>query len=223
MDVKSAFLNEDLEEEIYVSQPPGFEDPNFLDYVYYLLKALYGLKQAPRAWYDTLSKFLLENHFTRDEKLCKNFSKLMQSKFQDGPRESHLVAIKRIFRYLKGTPKLGIWYPRVSDFDLIGYSYTNYAGINFWIMVFCDNKNAIAITENPVQHSRTKHIDIKYHFIREHVMNGTMKLHFVPCEQQLADIFTKPLDESTFTRICKLSDPDIEIRIYKWSDPDINH
>ncbi|KAL8118058.1 hypothetical protein AgCh_015817 [Apium graveolens] len=65
MDVKSAFLNGDLEEEVYVSQPPGFEDPNFPEYVYYLLKALYGLKQAPRAWYDTLSKFLLENYFTR--------------------------------------------------------------------------------------------------------------------------------------------------------------
>ncbi|KAL8098661.1 hypothetical protein AgCh_031431 [Apium graveolens] len=69
------------------------------------------------------------------------------------------------------------------------------------IPIFCDNTSAIAITENPVQHSRTKHIDIKYHFIREHVMNGTVELHFVPSEKQLADIFTKPLDESTFSRL----------------------
>ena len=65
---------------------------------------------------------------------------------------------------------------------------------------FYDNTSAIAITEYPVQHSRTKHIDIKYHFIREHVMNGTVELHFVLSKKQLADIFTKPLDESTFTR-----------------------
>ena len=65
MDVKSAFMNGELEEEEYVQQPPGFEDPNHLDFVYFLFKALYRLKQAPRIWYDTLFKFLLENDFTR--------------------------------------------------------------------------------------------------------------------------------------------------------------
>ena len=69
------------------------------------------------------------------------------------------------------------------------------------IPIFCINTSAIAITENSVQYLRTKHIDIKYHFIREHVMNGTVELHFVPSEKQLADIFTKPLDESTFSRL----------------------
>ena len=69
------------------------------------------------------------------------------------------------------------------------------------IPIFYDNTSAIAITENPVQHSRTKHIDIKYHFIREHVMKGTVELHFVPSEKQIADIFAKPLDESSFTRL----------------------
>ena len=69
------------------------------------------------------------------------------------------------------------------------------------IPIYCDNTSAIAITENPVQHSRTKHINIRYHFIREHVMNGTVELHFVPTDKQLADIFTKPLDEATFSRL----------------------
>lgn len=69
------------------------------------------------------------------------------------------------------------------------------------IHIYCDNTSAIAITENPVQHSRTKHIDVRYHFIREHVMEGTIELHFVPTNKQLADIFTKPLDEATFVRL----------------------
>ena len=73
------------------------------------------------------------------------------------------------------------------------------------IPIFCDNTSAIEISNNPVQHSRTKHIDVMYHFIRENVMNSTVELHFVPTEQQVADIFTKPLDESTFSRlVCEL-------------------
>ena len=65
MNVKSAILNGELDEEVYVQQPPGFKDPHFPKFVYILFKALYGPKQAPRAWYDTLSKILLENQFTR--------------------------------------------------------------------------------------------------------------------------------------------------------------
>ncbi|GJT64668.1 putative ribonuclease H-like domain-containing protein [Tanacetum coccineum] len=63
MDVKSAFLYGKIEEEVYVCQPPGFEDPEFPDRVYKVEKALYGLHQAPRAWYETLSTYLLENGF----------------------------------------------------------------------------------------------------------------------------------------------------------------
>ena len=63
MDVKSAFLNGKIEEEVYVAQPPGFEDPKHPDMVYKLNKALYGLKQAPRAWYDTIKDFLKSKGF----------------------------------------------------------------------------------------------------------------------------------------------------------------
>ncbi|GKA29309.1 retrovirus-related pol polyprotein from transposon TNT 1-94 [Tanacetum coccineum] len=65
MDVKTAFLNGELKEEVYVSQPEGFIDPDYPTYVYHLKKALYGLKQAPRAWYNTLSRFLLDNKFSK--------------------------------------------------------------------------------------------------------------------------------------------------------------
>ncbi|GJR20102.1 retrovirus-related pol polyprotein from transposon TNT 1-94 [Tanacetum coccineum] len=65
MDVKTAFLNGPLKEEVYVAQPDGFVDPDHPEKVYRLRKALYGLKQAPRAWYDELSKFLMSKGFTK--------------------------------------------------------------------------------------------------------------------------------------------------------------
>ncbi|GKB82468.1 hypothetical protein Tco_0949363 [Tanacetum coccineum] len=69
------------------------------------------------------------------------------------------------------------------------------------VPIFCDNTCSIAIYNNPVLHSRTKHIDIMYHFIRDHILKGDIELHFVPIDLQLADIFTKPLDEPSFTRL----------------------
>ena len=69
------------------------------------------------------------------------------------------------------------------------------------IPIFCDNTSAIEISNNTVQHSRTKHIDIRYHFIRDHVTSGTVELNFVPTDDQIADIFTKPHDENTFSKL----------------------
>nr|GEX35808.1 retrovirus-related Pol polyprotein from transposon TNT 1-94 [Tanacetum cinerariifolium]GEX37519.1 retrovirus-related Pol polyprotein from transposon TNT 1-94 [Tanacetum cinerariifolium] len=69
------------------------------------------------------------------------------------------------------------------------------------VPIFCDNTSAIAISNNPILHSRTKHIDIRYHFIKDHILKGDIKLHFILTEYQLADIFTKLLNEPTFTRL----------------------
>ncbi|GJS31538.1 putative ribonuclease H-like domain-containing protein [Tanacetum coccineum] len=271
MDVKSAFLYGKIDEEVYVSQPPGFLDPKYPQKVYKVVKALYGLHQAPRAWYATLSTFLLKNGYRRgtiDKTLflkkdkhdiilvqvyvddiifgstkkswCDEFEALMKSRFQmssmgeltfflglqvkqkpDGIfisqdkyvaeilkkfdfanvktastpietqkplvkdeeasdvdvhlyrsmigslmyltasrpdimfavcacsrfqvtlKSSHLSAVKRIFRYLKGKPKLGLWYPRVSSFDLESYSDSDYAGANL------DRKSIIGGAKNP--------------------------------------------------------------------------
>ncbi|GJY38163.1 retrovirus-related pol polyprotein from transposon TNT 1-94, partial [Tanacetum coccineum] len=80
MDVKTTFLNGPLKEEVYVSQPDGFFDPNFSDHVYRLKKALYSLKRALRAWYDKLSSFLIEHHFTKD--FSKRFANIMKNNFE---------------------------------------------------------------------------------------------------------------------------------------------
>nr|GEW78288.1 hypothetical protein [Tanacetum cinerariifolium] len=175
IDVKSAFLYGTIKEEVYVSQPPGFVDPEFLDRVYKVEKALYGLHQAPRAWYETLSNYILENEFRRGTidktlfiKKIKNDILLVQvyvddiifgltksvksastpmethkplSKDSDGtdvdvhlyrfqvqPKVSHMHAVKRIFRYLKGHLTLGLWYPKDLPLELIAYSDSDYTG-----------------------------------------------------------------------------------------------
>nr|GEY23601.1 putative reverse transcriptase, RNA-dependent DNA polymerase [Tanacetum cinerariifolium] len=98
MDVKSVFLYGTIDDEVYVMQPLGFQDPESPTKVYKVEKAMYGLHQAPRAW----------NQVT--------------------PKECHLHVVKRIFRYLKGYPKLGLWYPKESPFDLVAYSDSDYGG-----------------------------------------------------------------------------------------------
>jgi hypothetical protein len=256
MDVKSAFLNGPIKEEVYVEQPPDFEDSEYSNYVYKLSNALYRLKQAPRAWYECLRDFLITNGFkvgktdptlftktiakdlfvcqiyvddiifgSTNKSTCEEFSRIMIQKFEmsmigelkyflgfqikqlqddtfisqtkyiqdilkkigmkDGkpiktpmgtnghldldmggkfvdqkvywsmigsliylcasrpdimlfvcmcarfeadPKEVHLRAVKRIMRYLVYTPKFGLWYPKGSTFDLIGYSDVDGAG-----------------------------------------------------------------------------------------------
>nr|GEU60909.1 retrovirus-related Pol polyprotein from transposon TNT 1-94 [Tanacetum cinerariifolium] len=140
----TAFLNGNLREEVYVSQPDGFVDPDNLNHVYKLKKALYGLKQAPRA--------------------CT---------------EAEYIA-------LSGCCAQILWMR----------SQLTYYGLGFnKIPMFCDNKSAIALCCNNVQQSRLKHIDIRYHFIKEHVENGMIKLYFVNMKYQLADIFNKALSK----------------------------
>nr|GEX66304.1 hypothetical protein [Tanacetum cinerariifolium] len=303
MDVKTAFLNGPLKEEVHVSQPERFVEPGHPKKVYRLRKALYGLKQAPRAWYDELSKFLTSKGFTKglqihqspsgifinqakytlkilhkhgmdkgqsigtpmvtkpklDADLSGNrvdqtyyrskIGSLMYltssrpdivqavcfyARYQSRPTEKHLKEVKRIFRYLRGTIHIGLWYPKDSSFELTAFSDADHAGcidsrkstsggIQFlalsmscaqviWmrtqlqdygfnynkIPLYCDSQSAIAISCNPVQHSRTKHIHTRYHFIKAHVENDIIELYFVRTEYQLADMFTKALPEDRF-------------------------
>jgi hypothetical protein len=69
------------------------------------------------------------------------------------------------------------------------------------VPLLCDNESAIRMADNPVEHTRTKHIAIRYHFLRDHQQRGDIKIAYVSTKEQLADIFTKPLDEKTFTKL----------------------
>ncbi|GJQ97343.1 retrovirus-related pol polyprotein from transposon TNT 1-94 [Tanacetum coccineum] len=208
MDVKTAFLNGPLKEEVYVNQPDGFVDPHHPEKIYRLKKALYGLKQAPRAWYDELSNFLVSKGFLKDSDLSG--TPVDQTKYR-----SMIGALKYL---TTGGDKLVSWSSKKQDCTLMSSAEAEYVSLSaccaqvLWlrtqltdygfhfdkIPMYCDSKAAIAISCNPVQHSRTKHIDVRYHFIKEQVEKGIVELFFVGTEYQLADLFTKALSEDRF-------------------------
>nr|GEW32344.1 hypothetical protein [Tanacetum cinerariifolium] len=122
INVKSALLYGTIDEEVYVTQPPRFVDLKFPNKVYKVVKALYGLHQAPRACVKTASTPIkTQKPLVKDEEAVD---------VDVTPKTSHLQAMKRIFRYLKGQPKLGLWYPKVSLFNMEAYSDSDYAGAN---------------------------------------------------------------------------------------------
>ncbi|KAL4297286.1 hypothetical protein GQ457_12G021970 [Hibiscus cannabinus] len=336
LDVKSAFLNGVLEEDIYVCQPEGFVVPGKEHQVYKLKMALYGLKQAPRAWYYRIDSYLQKLGFQRcvneatlylkkeknadllvislyvddllvmgsndkalesckgvdsplpsNLKLSKNdgeklydpsifrsivgsllymtatrpdlmFPATLLSRFLSSPTDVHLGVAKRVLRYVKSTLGEGLNYLKMDNVVLNGYSDSDWAeslddmkstsGYVFnlgsgaicwsskkqqvvaqstaeaeyivvvaaanqtiWLrnllsdlgfkqesatVLLCDNKFAIAIAENPVQHGRTKHINVKFHAIREAEKNSLIKMEFCSSEMQVADLMTKALSRN---------------------------
>nr|GEV47155.1 zinc finger, CCHC-type [Tanacetum cinerariifolium] len=131
----------------------------------------------------------------------------MCARYQAKPTEKHLHAVKRIFRHLRGTINMSMWYSKDSCITLTTFADVDHAGCqdtrkstsgNYGLVfnkipLYCDNKSAIALCCNNVQHSRSNHIDIKHHFIKEQVENKVVELYYDKTEYQLADIFTKPL------------------------------
>nr|GEX61974.1 retrovirus-related Pol polyprotein from transposon TNT 1-94 [Tanacetum cinerariifolium] len=121
MDVKTAFLNGELKEEVYISQPEGFVDQDNPSHVYKLKKALYGLKQAPHAWYDMLSSFLISQQFSKgavDPTLFTWHAINDLLLYQAKPIKKLLQEMKRIFRYLTRTINMGLWYSKDTDISL---------------------------------------------------------------------------------------------------------
>ncbi|KAE8721174.1 hypothetical protein F3Y22_tig00016637pilonHSYRG00095 [Hibiscus syriacus] len=376
MDVKSAFLNGVLEEDIYIEQPPGYVKVEEDKKVLKLKKALYGLKQEPRAWNTRIDTYFMENGFKKcpyehalyakknggnvlfvalyvddlnfmgnnDEMIeefkgtmtrefemtdlglmkfflglevrqvetgifvsqetyakeilkkynmenCNPVSTPMEpgaklskfdggervdasryrslvgsfryltctrpdlslsvgivSRFMDEPVYSHWKALKRILRYIQGTVSLGLFYSKAEDYKLVGYSDSDWCGdiddrkstsgyVFFmgdtaftWLskkqpivtlstceaeyvaaswcvchaICHIDNKSAIELAKNPVNHERSKHIDVRFHFIRDHVKEGSVELVHVASQDQVADIFTKPLPKVLLDKCKKM-------------------
>ncbi|GJT45992.1 retrovirus-related pol polyprotein from transposon TNT 1-94 [Tanacetum coccineum] len=203
MDVKTAFLNSILREEVYVSKPDGFVDQDNPNHVYKLKKALYGLKQAPRACtrgiflneskyaLEILKKYGMETNNPMDTPMVEK-SKLdedPQGKAVDPTRYRGMIGS---LMYLTSSRPDLMLIMLVAKIPEKVHLETMAFGFNK-IPLYCDNKSAIALCCNKVQHSRSKYIDIIYHFIKEQVENGVVELYFVRIEYQLVDIFTKAL------------------------------
>ncbi|KAJ3686893.1 hypothetical protein LUZ61_016057 [Rhynchospora tenuis] len=392
MDVKSAFLNGVLEEEVYVEQPPGYMKAGKETQVLKLKKALYGLKQAPRAWNSRIDTYLKKNKFKQcpyehalyvkekegnllyvalyvddlifmgnNEKMTKEFKEVMTrefemtdlglmkyflglevrqenagifvsqeayakeilkkykmdecnpvstpmelgaklskfeggdrvdaskyrslvgslryltctrpdiaysvgvvSRFMEEPKYSHWKAIKRILRYIKGTEALGLFYSNSEEYKLMGYSDSDWCGDvddrkstsgyvfymgdtaftwaskkqpivtlstceaeyvaaswcvahTIWLRnllrelklpqheateIQVDNKSAIELAKNPVHHERSKHIDVRFHFIREHIKNGEVQMrHVAKVSLSFNPIFAVRIIERPFTNL----------------------
>ncbi|GJT58902.1 putative ribonuclease H-like domain-containing protein [Tanacetum coccineum] len=325
MDVKSAFLYGTIEEEVYVCQPPGFEDPHFPNKVYKVEKALYGLHQAPKAWYETLSTYLIENGFRRGtidktlfikkdkgdillvqvyvddiifgsikKSLCDEFEGLMHKRFQmssigeltfflglqvQQKEDTNKAMVKdeeakavdvHLYRSMIGslmyltTSRPNIMFAvcacacaRDSPFDLEAFSDSDYTGASLdrksttrgcqflgkrliswqckkqtiiansttkaeyvadanccgqvlWIQnqmldygfnfmntkIYIDNESTICIVKNLVFHSKTKHIEIRHHFIRDSYEKKLIQVIKIHTDHNVADLLTKAFDSS---------------------------
>ncbi|GJV10369.1 hypothetical protein Tco_1351910 [Tanacetum coccineum] len=113
------------------------------------------------------------------------------ARFQVTPKVSHLHAVKRIFRYLKGQPKLGLWYPKDSPFDLEAYTNSDYAGASL------DRKSTTRV-KNPVFHSKTKHIEIRHHFIRDSNEKKLIQMIKIHTDQNVENLLIKAFDVGRF-------------------------
>ncbi|GJZ94836.1 integrase, catalytic region, zinc finger, CCHC-type containing protein, partial [Tanacetum coccineum] len=241
MDMKTVFLNGNMREEVYVSQPDGFMDKDNPNHVYKLKKALYGLKQALRAWYDMFSLFLISQDFSKGSVdltlfICRDGKELLLKYGFDSydPVDTPMVEKSKLDEDKEGKV-VDLSHYRGSAYRKALKCDTDHAGCQdthrstsgsmqllgdrlvSWsskrqksAVIYSTEAENIALSDCCAQilwmRSQltdygfgfnkiliSKHIDIRFHFIKEHVENGVIELYFVNTEYQLADIFTKAL------------------------------
>nr|GEX78287.1 hypothetical protein [Tanacetum cinerariifolium] len=195
---------------------------DFPNKVYKVEKAIYGLDQAPRACQDKYVADILKKFDFSTIKTASTPMKPNKSLIKDAEAED------RIFRYLKGQPKLGLWYPKDSPLDLEAYSDSDYArasldmkstieyaaavscyGQVLWIqnqmldygfnlmntIIYIDNESTICIVKNPVFYSKTKHIEIRHHFIRDSYEKKLIQVIKIHTDHNVIDLLTKDFDQ----------------------------
>ncbi|GJS98276.1 putative ribonuclease H-like domain-containing protein [Tanacetum coccineum] len=261
MDVKSTFLYGTIEEEVYVSQPPGFVDLKFLEKVYKVEKALYGLHQAPRSWYETLYTYLLDNGFHRGQidkilfikrvkgdillqkddgifisqdkyvgEILKKFG-FSSIRTASTPMETNKALAKdeegedvdvHLYRSMIGSlmyltssrPDIMFSVCACSRFQVLAWTgnpqqeVVNFLVQVLWIQnqlldygynfmqtkIHVDNESAICVVKNPVYHSKTKHIEIRHHFIRDSYEKRLIEMVKIHTDNNVADLLTKAFD-----------------------------
>ncbi|GJV01484.1 hypothetical protein Tco_1335053 [Tanacetum coccineum] len=230
-----------MEDEIFFNQS---------NYIKEMLKK-FGLEDSK----PTKTSMSTEIKLTKDDEA----DSMDSTKYRENPKTTHLEAVKRIFRYIRGTIHLGLWHPKGTGIETIVYANSDHASdyvnhkstsgvctfmgccLTSWfakkqmalaismaeaeyvstrkacqqalwmkqaliyqdiclddVPIMCDNEGAIDLSRNPVQHSRTKHIEIRHHFLRDNVQEGNISIEKVTLEDNIADILTKPLKRKVF-------------------------
>ncbi|KAA8906874.1 hypothetical protein TRICI_005058 [Trichomonascus ciferrii] len=229
MDVDTAFLNGELDEEIYMELPKGFGFDKESEKVCRLKKSLYGLKQAPLCWYKVVKKALMDMGFEGPKSWAIQYSKqpvFTITGYSDADWACDKNTRKSTTGYvfmLAGGPIS--WRSSRQPSVTLSSAESEFVALSeavkdaLWLkpvvrerrlklaenlVIYEDNTACINISKNPVLHHRTEHVDTRYKFVRENVQANVVEVRQVESENNIADMLTKGLKKVQFARLCDL-------------------